>query len=117
MNTPKSNLPTKKRIFSDVTSVSRGAAIVLANAGFTNKDSIVVSWSLLNRFIRDKIITEKETKQLILLELFRADSESPRDEIIYRLINYLTAINKLEVKKRIAKETGIAFNPPTDLGL
>jgi len=107
MNQTKSNLPTKKRIFSDVTSVSRGSAISLANAGLTNKDSIVVSWSYLSPFIRDRMIKELEAKQLILLELYRSDNQEPRTEIVYRLTNYLTTIDREQIKNKILKETGV----------
>jgi len=106
-NKSKSNLPAGKRIFSDVTAVSRGSAISLAQSGATDDNSIVVPWVYLNRFLRDRLLNEKETKELILLELYRADGEAPRTDIVYRLTNYLTNIDREQVKNKIYKETGV----------
>tara|TARA_R110000868_G_C10774603_1_gene754998 strand:- start:454 stop:783 length:330 start_codon:yes stop_codon:yes gene_type:complete len=107
MNKSKSNLPTGKRIFSDVTAVSRGSAISLAQSGVTDDNSVVVPWVYLNRFLRDRLLTEKESKELILLELYRSDNEATRTDIVYRLTNYLTSIDREKVRSKIKKETGI----------
>lgn len=106
-NKSKSNLPMGKRIFSDVTTVSRGSAISLAQSGVTDDNSIVVPWVYLNRFLRDRLLTEKESKELVLLELYRSDGEAPRADIVYRLTNYLTSIDREKVREKIKKETGI----------
>ena len=94
-------LPTNKRIFSDVTAVSRGAAIILSHKGMTDDNSIVVPWVYLNNFMRDKTLSDKEAKQLILLELYRTDEHPVRYDIVDRLVLYLSAINKHEVRKKI----------------
>lgn len=100
-------LPTKKRIFSDLTCVSRGLATQLANKGVTDKDSVVISWPLLNPFLRDNMLSEEEAKALILLETYRDDGKPIRLDTINRLVNYLVKIDKVEVRKKIKKAIGI----------
>jgi hypothetical protein len=97
-------LPQKKRIFSDVTAVSRGAAIVLAESGLITSSNVVVSWTYLNPFLRDRMLGAKEAKQLILLELYRTDGQPVRGDIVDRLVLYLAAISKEDFRAKIAKE-------------
>ena len=95
--------PTKTRIFSDTTSVSRGACILLNHAGLVNNDGTVVSWSRLNPVMRDRMMTEKEAKQLILLEITRKDGIEPREDLINRLVNYLTNIDREDIRSKVTK--------------
>ena len=99
-------LPKNKKIFSDVRSVSAASAQNLHNAGLLNHSGIVVAWSSLNPFLRDEMLTETEAKQLILLELFRSDAP-PRVDTINRLLNYMTGIDKRELKHKILYHTSI----------
>ena len=97
-------LPTKKRIFSDVTGVSRGASFTLGESGLINPDNVVVPWIYLNPFIRDRVLGAKEAKQLILLELYRTDGQPVRTDLVDRLVRYLAAISKEDVRAKISKE-------------
>lgn len=92
------------RLFSDVTTVSRGARIKLKKAGLINDDDTVVSWSRVNPVIRDRMMTETETKQLIILELTRTDETAPREDLLARLVNYLTTLDRVEVRRKLASE-------------
>ena len=96
-------LPTKKRIFSDVTQVSRGAALLLNASGLINKQNVVVSWTYLSPFLRDRMLDDKEAKALILLELFRDDGQPTRDDIVERLVCYISTIDKEATREKIAK--------------
>jgi len=73
----------------------------LESAGFINKDGTVVSYCRMNPAIRDRYMTEVEAKQLIVIELGRADGIAPREDLIARLINYLTTIDKEKTKEKI----------------
>lgn len=93
-------MPKKHRLFPDVTSVSRGDRIGLHKAGLINKNDIVKSWSMLAPDISDRTISHTEVKQLVLLELER---EGPREDLIRRLISYLSYSGKEQVMKSIEK--------------
>jgi hypothetical protein len=99
-------LPKNKNIFTGVRSVSAESAQKLHDAGLLNHSGIVVAWSSLNPFLRDELLSEKEAKQLILLELFRTDAP-PRVDTINRLLNYMTGIDKRELKHKILHHTSI----------
>ena len=103
MSEKMNTLPANKKIFSDVTSVSRGAAFALSTKGLINDQNVIVPWVYLNPFLRDKELSDKETKCLILLETFRDDGQPPRVDIINRLVCYLTAIDKQDIRKKIEK--------------
>lgn len=96
-------MTSKTRVFSDVATVGRGARIKLKNAGLLNADDTVVGWARVNPVIRDRMMTETETKQLIVLELTRDDGNPPREDLLARLINYLTSIDREEIRSRVNK--------------
>ena len=102
-------LPKNKKIFKGVTGVTPKACAKLSNAGLLNHSGIVVAWSYLNPFLRDELLSETETKQLILLELFRADGVAPRVDTINRLLNYMTGIDRKELKHKIWLERGVSL--------
>jgi hypothetical protein len=101
MSEKMNTLPVNKKIFSDIKSVSRGAAFGLSSKGVINDNNVVVPWVYLNPSLRDKELTDIETKMLILLETFRDDGQPPRLDVINRLVCYLTAIDKQDIRKKI----------------
>lgn len=97
-------LPQKKRIFPDITGVSRNQSFLLANAGMIDSNNTVVSWTYLNPFLRDSILTEPEAKRLILLELYRTDGQPVRTDIVDRLVLYLAKRDREGIRSKISKE-------------
>jgi len=97
-------LPRRKRIFPDVTGVSRGEAIKLSNSGLINKQNTVVSWAYLSPFISNSMLKEPEAKQLILLELYRTDGQPVRIDIVDRLVRYLARKDRDIIQSKIVKE-------------
>lgn len=92
--------PNKYRLFSDVTSVSRGDRIALRTAGYLNADDTVVSWSRLAPSITNRTITQPQAKGLILLEL---GQPHPREDLIRRLTSYISYSGKEQTMKAIEK--------------
>ena len=90
----------KYRLFSDVTSISRTNSYELQGAGLTNPDDTVISSARLAVKLRDRKVTEQQAKQLVLLEL---EQESPREDLIHRLISYLSYSGKEQTMKTLNK--------------
>lgn len=93
-------MPKKHRIFSDVTSVSRGERISLEAVGLINEDGTVISWSRLAHFIVKRTLTQFDAKQLILIELER---DEPRADLIRRIVSYLSYSEKEKTLEKIEK--------------
>ncbi len=96
-------LPSNCRVFSDVTSVSRTAVFNLVKRKLINDDNTLKGWVILNPFIRDRKLSDVEAKQLVLLELYRDDGGEPRMDIVDRLVNYITNIDREHTRSAIAK--------------
>lgn len=88
----------EKPLFEDVPSVSEGYYSALKMIGCLNSDGTVVSWKRLAPAIRDRKFNQRGAKCLILIEL---SQRYPRDEILYRLVNYLSHLERRQTMARI----------------
>jgi hypothetical protein len=88
------------RLFSDVTTVSRGNRIALKREGLLNANDTVISWSRLAPKVRDRKVTEVAAKCLVLIEL---DQPAPRAELVRRLVSYLSYSGKEKTMEQIEK--------------
>lgn len=93
-------MSAKLKLFGDVAAVGRGARIHLKTVGYLNHDDTVVSWVKLNPAIRDRELTDREAKQLVVIEM---ESQSPREDLVNRLVNYMTSRDREELRAKLAK--------------
>ena len=93
-------MPKKPKLFSDVTSVSRGNRIGLQKSGFLNKDDTVVGWQRLAPRLRDRELTQRCAKMLVLLEL---DQPEPRADLVRRLVSYLSYTEKEQTLMKVER--------------
>ena len=93
-------MPEKYRLFSDVTKVTQSARLALRGTGLTNDDHTVVSCARLVPLLRDRKVTEHDVKVATLIEL---DSDTPRADIIHRLVSYLSYSSKEAVMAQVEK--------------
>lgn len=78
----------KHKIFPDVLNdISKGQLVGLQNLGYLNKDNTVVGWTRLAPRLRDRELSQRCAKMLILLEL---DQSKPREDMVRRLVSYLS---------------------------
>lgn len=90
----------KYRLFSDVTTVSRGGRIVLKNRGYLDNDDTVTSWRRLAPALTSRRLAQTDAKGLILIEL---EQPEPREEILRRLVSYLAYSEKEKTLEAIEK--------------
>ena len=88
------------RLFSDVASVSRTARITLTNDKLLNDSGSVVGWPKLAPWLINRDLSERAAKQLVLIEL---EAESPRPDIIRRLVSYLSYSAKEQTMAKVEK--------------
>lgn len=93
-------MPKKYRLFPDVATVSRSNRIALKMTGLLNANDTVVSWTRLAPQLRDRQVTQIAAKCLVLLEL---DQPEPREDLIRRLVSYLSYSGKEHTMQEIEK--------------
>ena len=97
----------KNKIFKGLPSVPKAVMHELKRAGFINKYGLPHSWAYMSRFLQQELITEKETKCLIILEMERDDGAIPRADLIHRFVRYLSRAEKDNTWADICKELNI----------
>ena len=90
----------KHRLFSDLSTVSRSNRIHLLNEGLINKNDSVVGWTRLAPKLTSRELTQLQAKALVLLEI---ESAEPREDIIKRLVSYLSYSGKEQTLDAINK--------------
>jgi len=90
----------KHKIFSDLTTVSRGNRIHLLNEKLIDKNDRVASWIRLAPRLVSRELTQLQAKALVLLEL---EADSPREDLITRLVSYLSYSDKEQTMSAINK--------------
>lgn len=91
------------RLFPEIGVVSRNSKFELQRAGLLNPDDTVVAWVRLNPKVRDRVLTETQARQLIVLEIGRTDGTAPRVDILRRLTGYLTKLDVEDLWARMEK--------------
>ena len=100
-------MPKKNKIFKGLPSVPKAVMHELKRAGFINKYGLPHSWAYMSRFLQQELITKKETKCLIILEMARDDGTAPRIDLIERFVRYASRAEKDEILAAIRKELNI----------
>ena len=104
LSTKNNTMPRKFRLFTDVSKVTSGARIRLNATKLTTPDGTIVSCARLVPLLTERSIDHTDAKVAVLVEL---SSESPRRDIIQRLVNYISYSSKettmVEVDKILTK--------------
>jgi hypothetical protein len=97
-------MPKKNTIFVNCSYVPKSGMKTLELAGFINIHGLPHSWAYMSKYLMKELITQKETKWLIILEMGREDGTPPRIDLIERFVRYINRADKEETIKKIKEQ-------------
>ena len=87
-------------IFKEIKTISKKQLLDLYEPGFMSALNVPYSWAYMSPLLRDGLVTAREAKYLIHLELNRKDGKEPRLDLIERLMRYSNRRNQQQLLKQ-----------------